>query len=37
MEVRLSMEKMEQIQEASVIVIAISCDTYTRTVGKGES
>lgn len=31
MEVRLSMQKVEQIQEASVIVIALSCDTYTGT------
>lgn len=30
-EVRLSMQEMEQIQEASVIVITLSCDTYTGT------
>ena len=38
MEICLSMEKMEQIQEASVIIITLSCDTYTRTeAGKGKS
>lgn len=31
MEVRLSMQKMEQIQEASVIVMALSCDIYAGT------
>lgn len=31
MEVRLSMQKMEQIQEASVIFITLSCDTHTGT------